>query len=141
MNGVSAPRESSAAQENISVLPRNSGAASKTRVPAPSVISETVPTDILTQTPPISVPEAMSDSETGTKTIVKEAVNDVAGAEPITNNTPVSVGDTFKDTKTGNTITVVERDAENTTVEINTGEKTETREFSNNQAENLVTSE
>ena len=141
LNGVSAPRESSATQENISVLPRNSGAASKTRVPAPSVISETVPTDISTQTPPISVPEAMSNAETGTKTIVKKAVNDVAGAEPITNNTPVSVGDTFKDTKTGNTITVVERDAENTTVEINTGEKTETREFSNNQAENLVTSE
>lgn len=141
LNGVSAPRESSATQENISVLPRNSGAASKTRVPAPSVISETVPTDISTQTPPISVPEAMSDAETGTKTIVKKAVNDVADAEPITNNTPVSVGDTFKDTKIGNTITVVERDAENTTVEINTGEKTETREFSNNQAENLVTSE
>ncbi len=71
LNGVSAPRESSATQENISVLPRNSGAASKTRVPAPSVISETVPTDISTQTPPISVPEAMSDAETGTKTIVK----------------------------------------------------------------------
>lgn len=141
LNGGSAPRESSATQENISVLPRNSGAASKTRVPAPSVISETVPTDISTQTPPISVPEAMSDAETGTKTIVKKAVNDAAGAEPITNNTPVAVGDVFKDTKTGNTITVVERDAENTTVEINTGEKTEKREFSNNQAENLVTSE
>ncbi len=53
----------------------------------------------------------------------------------------VSVGDTFKDTKTGNTITVVERDAENTTVEISTGEKTETREFTNNQADTLVTNE
>ena len=53
----------------------------------------------------------------------------------------VSVGDTFKDTKTGNTITVVERDAENTTVEISTGEKAETREFTNNQADTLVTNE
>ncbi len=57
------------------------------------------------------------------------------------NPASVSVGDTFKDTKTGNTITVVERDAENTTVEISTGEKTETREFTNNQADSLVTNE
>ncbi len=57
------------------------------------------------------------------------------------NPASVSVGDTFKDTKTGNTITVVERDAENTTVEISTGEKTETREFTNNQADTLVTNE
>lgn len=53
----------------------------------------------------------------------------------------VSVGDTFKDTKTGNTITVVERDAENTTVEIDTGAKTETREFTNSQADSLATNE
>lgn len=53
----------------------------------------------------------------------------------------ISVGDTFKDTKTGNTITVVERDTENTTVEIDTGAKTETREFTNNQADNLATNE
>ena len=53
----------------------------------------------------------------------------------------ISVGDTFKDTKTGNTITVVERDAENTTVEIDTGAKTETREFTNSQADSLATNE
>lgn len=64
---------------------------------------------------------------------VKESIDE--------NPTPVSVGDTFKDTKTGNTITVVERDAENTTVEIDTGAKTETREFTNSQADSLATSE
>ena len=53
----------------------------------------------------------------------------------------ISVGDTFKDTKTGNTITVVKRDADSTSVEIDTGIKTETREVSNDLAENLVTSE
>ena len=77
--------------------------------------------------------EAISEAE--------NAVNDTIAAEPIADSTPVSVGDTFKDTKTGNTITVVERDAESTTVEIDTGVKTETREFSNSQADNLVTSE
>lgn len=53
----------------------------------------------------------------------------------------ISVGNVFKDTKTGNTITVVERDAENTTVEIDTGAKTETREFTNSQADSLATNE
>ena len=64
---------------------------------------------------------------------------EIYGAE--TENTPVSVGDAFKDTKTGNTITVLERDAENTAVEIDTGTKIETRKISNNQADSLVTSE
>ena len=85
-------------------------------------------------------------------TVVKSVLTDnavqapAAGTEQVKNEmeeTPasVSVGDTFKDTKTGNPITVVERDAENTTVEISTGEKTETREFTNNQADTLVTNE
>lgn len=66
---------------------------------------------------------------------VKNEIEDTPAAES------VSVGDTFKDTKTGNTITVVERDAENTTVEIDTGAKTETREFTNSQADSLATNE
>ena len=53
----------------------------------------------------------------------------------------IAVGNKFKDTKTGNTITVVKRDADSTSVEIDTGVKTETREVSNALAENLVRSE
>ena len=72
--------------------------------------------------------------------------NSEANTEQIGNKvdkTPenVSVGDVFKDTKTGNIITVVERGAESTTIEIDTGAKTETRAFSNNRADSLVTSE
>ena len=52
-----------------------------------------------------------------------------------------SVGDTFKDTKTGYTITVVARDDKNTTVEIDTGTKTISKVFSNNQADAFATSD
>ena len=53
----------------------------------------------------------------------------------------ISIGDKFKDAKTGNTVTVVERDADSTSIEIDTGAKTETRKVSNTLAENLVTIE
>lgn len=51
----------------------------------------------------------------------------------------ISVGDQFIDTKTGYAVTVVDRDAKNTTVEINTGKTTATKVFSNNQADNFAT--
>ena len=53
----------------------------------------------------------------------------------------VSVGDKFKDTKTGYTITVVERDSAKTTVKIDTGVNTITKQFSNSQADKFATSE
>ena len=52
----------------------------------------------------------------------------------------VSIGDTFKDTKTGYTITVVDRDSENTTVQIDTGINTMSKVFSNSQADTFATS-
>ena len=52
----------------------------------------------------------------------------------------ISVGDTFKDTKTGNTITVVERDAKNTVMKVDTGVKTETRKAVNSVADSFVAS-
>jgi hypothetical protein len=52
----------------------------------------------------------------------------------------VYVGDKFKDTKTGHTITVTDRDDTKTTVEIDTGTKTITKEFTNEQADNIPTS-
>ena len=52
----------------------------------------------------------------------------------------ISVGDSFKDTKTGYTITVVDRDSENTTVQIDTGTHTMSKVFSNNQADAFATS-
>lgn len=53
----------------------------------------------------------------------------------------ISVGDKFKDTKTGYTITVIGRDAKNTTVGIDTGVNTITKQFTNKQADNFVESE
>ena len=50
----------------------------------------------------------------------------------------ITVGDSFKDTKTGNTITVIERGAESTIVQIDTGKKTEIKEFTNEQADTLA---
>lgn len=52
----------------------------------------------------------------------------------------VSVGNTFKDTKTGHTITVTERNDKNTVVQIDTGEKTETKVFTNSQIDSSVES-
>lgn len=52
----------------------------------------------------------------------------------------VSVGDTFKDTKTGNTVTVTERDAEKTVMQVNTGTKTETRVAKNSTADAFISS-
>lgn len=53
----------------------------------------------------------------------------------------VSVGESFHDTKTGNTITVISRDDSNTVVEINTGTKSETRTYTNKQADRLAVSD
>lgn len=75
----------------------------------------------------------------GSDAVVQKLIN--SAIEKESKSSEVKVGDTFKDTKTGNTITVVERDAENTTVEISTGEKTETREFTNSQADTLAINE
>lgn len=70
-------------------------------------------------------------------------VNDVAYVavtKPITDNVSVSVGDTFKDTKNGNIITVTKRNDNNSTIEINSGATTDTREVFNSQANRLITS-
>lgn len=72
--------------------------------------------------------------------IVTTGIDDVSTA-PRENTVNVSVGDVFRDTKTGNVITVIGRDSENTTVRIDTGSKTETKEFTNAQAGSLVTNQ
>ena len=46
----------------------------------------------------------------------------------------ISVGDVFKDVNTGNIVTVISRDAKNTTVQIKNGEKVETRVMPNSKA-------
>ena len=51
----------------------------------------------------------------------------------------LSVGDTFKDTKTGNTITVIERDGENTVLEAKVGNRTSTKTFKNSDADLIAT--
>lgn len=53
----------------------------------------------------------------------------------------VSMGESFHDTKTGNTITIISRDDSNTVVEINTGTKTESRTYTNKQADRLAVSD
>ena len=53
----------------------------------------------------------------------------------------VAVGDAFVDSKTGNTIRVVSRDADNTTIEIDTGKTVETKIYTNAQADTLAVSE
>ncbi len=52
----------------------------------------------------------------------------------------VSVGDKFKDNKTGNEFTVVNRDDEKTTVEIETPKGTTTKELGNERIDNIVDS-
>ena len=51
-----------------------------------------------------------------------------------------SVGNTFKDTKSGSTITVVDRDAETTTVQVDTGKGVATRKMPNTRADSFVES-
>lgn len=97
----------------------------------------------------IEAPAAVRGTQQETvERINQEAEEAVAEAENVVENTPeveavseptaVSVGDVFKDTKYGNTITVVERDDENTTIEINTGKGTEQRVLKNEQADTLI---
>ena len=56
-------------------------------------------------------------------------------------NPTVTVGDVYKDTKYGNTITVTSHDGTNAVVEINTGEKIETKQLTAEQLEKLAESE
>lgn len=70
-------------------------------------------------------------------------------AEELVKNNPeafnfverISIGQSFVDAKTGYKVTVINRDAEKTTVEINTGKNIITKAFSNNQADRFATSE
>lgn len=89
-----------------------------------------------------SVPEKTDEKTTIAEPVSKsepeQVKNEIDGT---LSNKSVAVGDAFKDTKTGNTITVVERDDENTTVHIDTGSKIEQRVFPNGQADTLATNE
>lgn len=67
-----------------------------------------------------------------------EVVSEGAKEQQAENTPAVSVGDEFKDTKYGNTITIIDRNDVNTTVEINTGTKTEQKVVTNEQADTLV---
>ena len=86
---------------------------------------------------------------TQTPTPVEETVesNTVASNETVDNTVPtdttpavksVSVGDTFTDSKYGNTITVVDRNDKHTIIAIDNGKKVTTRQYSNEQADNLI---
>ena len=89
-----------------------------------------------------SVPEQTDEKTTIAEPVSKpepEQVKNEIDSTPA--NKSVAVGDAFKDTKTGNTISVVERDEENTTVHIDTGSKIEQRVFPNSQADTLATNE
>jgi len=100
----------------------------------------------------VEAPTVVQETQQETaERVNQEAEEAVAEAENVVENTPdveavseptaVSVGDVFKDTKYGNIITVVERDDENTTIEINTGKGTEQRVLKNEQADTLIASE
>ena len=60
----------------------------------------------------------------------------VANTQPET----ISVGDVFKDSKSGNTVTVVDRDAETTTVQVNTSKGVTTQKMTSSKADSFVTS-
>ena len=71
--------------------------------------------------------------------VFSNAYADLTISELVKNNPEafaeiISVGDVFKDAKTGNIVTVTSRDAKSTTVQINNGEKAETRVIPNSKA-------
>lgn len=109
--------------------------------------------DVIASNPEIAdaVKQATQDDAQTTNSVIETPETVIEETESVVENTPdvessveaatVSVGDTFKDTKLDNTITVIERDAANTTLEIDTGSNKEIKVLPNAQADTLISRE
>lgn len=121
---------------DVDIVPSN------TTTVAENTIDDSVQTDVSAPVEVVQQDADVNPADTATVSETAVAPTNVFTAEAdelaSTEMPTVSVGDVFTDTKTGNTIRVVSRDAQNTTVEIDTGSKVETRVYTNKQADTLA---
>ncbi len=101
--------------------------------------------ELSAKTSPITTTEENSVTESTTVDPAAELTETVKSAqqEVVETETPsatISVGDVYNDTKSGSTVTVLERDENNTTVQVDTGNGVRTQKMANNVADNFVTS-